>query len=201
MQHNRKSHEERIVALISFFLHENPGSGRTQIVKFLYLTDLEYRHYQGKPVTDLEYIWGDFGPFDQRIYDALENMKAQGLVTEEPYTSNYGEPAYRYEFNGALKGDVLHPAELAIAEEVAKQVRDTPLRTLLDDVVYQTLPMIDAKKRQARGEKLRMDQVNFAKQKFGIDLEEAWEADEGLKSGQGIPAQQFFKEVIEHCSH
>src|ERR1700677_4866435 len=87
----------RIASLISFFLSKNPGAGRTQIVNFLYLTDLEYRQYQGKQVTDLEYIWGAYGPFDQRIYDVLDLMQYQGQIRVNSYRNPNGSPAFRYE--------------------------------------------------------------------------------------------------------
>jgi hypothetical protein len=189
----------RIAAMISFFLSENSGAGRTQIVKFLYLTDLEYRQYQGRQVTNLEYIWGDFGPFDQRIYDILDSMKSQGIVVEEEYVNNYGKPAFRYELLAPCNRDSLHRAEVEIAKYVAKQVRDTPLRTLLDDVVYQTTPMIDAIDRRARGQKLRMELVDLQKRKFGIDLEQAWEADESLDREKAIPAETIFNELLMQC--
>jgi len=145
IDHNVAEKNVRIAALISFFLLKNPGAGRTQIIKFLYLTDLEYRQYQGRQVTDLEYIWGDYGPFDSRIYDVLESMKDSGWIREEEYQTTYGSPAFRYELAKGCRSDGLHRAEIDIAEHIATQVRDTPLRALLDDVVYQTKPMLDAK--------------------------------------------------------
>ena len=190
---------ERIATLICFFLSKNPGAGRTQIVKFLYLTDLEYRQYQGKPVTDLEYVWGDFGPFDQRIYNVLETMKRRGLVQEAEYVSGHGKPAYRYELTEPCRRDGLHRAEVEVAEHIAAQVRDTPLRELLDDVVYETEPMLDAKQREARGQKLNMDVVNLKKRRFGIDLEKAWDNDEAITTSKSISAEKLFTELLGQC--
>ena len=195
----KERENERVAALISFFLLKNPGAGRTQIVKFLYLTDLAYRQYQGNPVTDLEYVWGDHGPFDKRIYDVLDAMKFEGRVREDTYRTSFGKPAYRYEPAANCRQDGLHRAEIDIAEHVAGQVRDTPLRELLEDVVYQTAPMRDAQDRGARGQKLNMDLVNLEKRKFGIDLEQAWDGAESIAQGKGIPAEKFFEEIIAEC--
>ncbi len=190
---------ERIANLILFFLSENPGAGRTQIIKFLYLSDLEYRQYQGEPITDLEYIWGDHGPFDPRVYVVLDQMKADGTISEEPYANAFGKPAYRYKSEISPKSDGLHRAELRIAESVAKQVRDTPLRNLLDEVVYQTMPMLDAQDRDARGQKLRMELVNNQKRKFMIDLKDAFDAEESFDKNTCVSGKEFFEELLRSC--
>jgi hypothetical protein len=177
--------------LILYFLARVPGAGRTQIVKFLYLADLESRRCLGRPLTDLKYIWGDFGPFDQRIYDCLDQLRKSGKVTEEQYPSSYGGTAYCYR---TCAGQPQEPATKVVAlilEKVVTDIQGVPLRNLLDDVVYQTKPMLDANNRGARGQPLRMELVDNELVIPGLSVERAWEGLHQLEAGQSRPLSEI----------
>lgn len=176
--------------LILYFLDRVPGAGRTQIVKFLYLADLESRRCLGRPLTDLNYIWGDHGPFDPRICERLVELQKSGRICEEQYTSSYGGPAYRY--RPSNEQQQLPPTEVArvILEKVVADIQGVPLRDLLEDVVYQTKPMLDAKERDARGQPLRMDLVDNELVIPGLNVERAWEGLHQLEAGQSRPLRE-----------
>src|SRR5688500_5837287 len=83
--------------LIRFFVHHVPGTGRTQIVKFLYLADLESRRHLGRPLSDLRYIWYHYGPFAQEIYEHLDVLCERNVITvEQVVYPPDGKTGYRY---------------------------------------------------------------------------------------------------------
>src|SRR5262249_59025770 len=85
---------DRVADLIKYFVRRVPGAGRTQIVKFLYLADLEAHRYLGRPISDLVYHWDEHGPFDRRVLDSLDYLRNHGFIEEEqvefPNSSAHG---------------------------------------------------------------------------------------------------------------
>ena len=71
-----------VAELLHFFVLRLPKSSRTQLIGFLYLTDIESRKYLGEPITDLEYVWYDRGPFDSRILNRLAEAIESGILRE-----------------------------------------------------------------------------------------------------------------------
>jgi hypothetical protein len=129
---------DRVAPLIQFFVSKVPGAGRTQLFKFLYLADLEARRHLGRPLTDLDYIWYDYGPFDSAIYAQLDSLMADGSLTEELVEYPNGWRARRYSAGEKATTPSLSKEEKAIGEFVAATYGRAALQTLLDDVVYQT---------------------------------------------------------------
>src|SRR5262245_28563618 len=84
-----------VAQMIRFFVERVPGAGRTQIVKFLYLADVESRRYLGRPISNLNYIWYDYGPFDKEILSQLDQLCDHGFVKGEK-TFYPGGTGYRY---------------------------------------------------------------------------------------------------------
>src|SRR5436305_1629867 len=74
---------ERVSALVHHFVKLVPRAGRTKIVKFLYLSDLYSRKFLGHPITDLEYIWHDYGPFDSGIYAKISELVDCRAIKEQ----------------------------------------------------------------------------------------------------------------------
>jgi hypothetical protein len=173
-----------VTCLIRYFVAQVPGAGRTQIAKFLYLTDLEARRVLGRPLTTLRYVWCDHGPFDEQIHDRLADLKNSELIREEQYASSYGGPAFRYTATGDGCPTPFGPAELAVVRQVADDIAKTALRDLLDDVVYQTSPMVDARERGARNQPLRMELVDNTAQTPGLDPSRAYQAVAEADAGQ-----------------
>ena len=187
-----------VAELIKYFVEHVPGAGRTQIVKLLYLADHEARRYLGRPLTDLQYQWYQFGPFDKRILLELERLRDQGFVEEERVTFFSGSEGYRYK-NAPRPMPLSVPTEeAAILNYVAVEFGSTPLRDLLEDVVYQTTPMVDAKDRNAFGQPLRMELVDNQCRMPGLELDRVWRSVEQLNRGEGRPFREVMDELRGH---
>lgn len=78
----------KIVELLLYLAHKNPGSDKYQAVKFLYLADREHLIRYGRPITSEVYYALKYGPVASKAKDLLENnqwtMRAAGL-TELPF--------------------------------------------------------------------------------------------------------------------
>jgi hypothetical protein len=179
-----------VAELIQFFVRHVPGAGRTQIVKFLYLADLEARRYLGKPLTSLDYIWYDFGPFDSEILAELDQLSSRGVIQGEPVLYPDGKAGYRYLPGDSVGADALSREEAAIADYVVCTYGNTRLRPLLEEVVYQTRPMLDAKQRGAFGGRLDMGLVDNERRFPGVELGTVLRAIEDVDSGRGRPLRE-----------
>lgn len=171
--------------LIHAFVQRVPDAGRTRLVKFLYLADLEARRWLGHPLTPLNYIWYDHGPFDSDIYSQLDHLCGLGYLNEETYQRADGTTCYRYRTTDAPPpGEPLKAAELALVDYVAAQHGKKRLKALLDEV-YRTPPMEQAQKEGHRGVTLNMDLVNNESRIAGAELERVLHSIEQIERGEG----------------
>jgi hypothetical protein len=183
--------------LIHAFVQRVPNAGRTQIVKLLYLADLEARRCLGHPLTPLNYIWYDHGPFDTDIYVQLDRLCGLGFLHEETYQRSDGKTCYRYSTTDAPPpGEPLKAAELALVNYVAARHGKKRLKALLDEV-YQTPPMEQARKVGHRGVTLNMDLVNNASRIPGAELERVLRSIDQVERGQGRSLQEIRAERLQ----
>lgn len=187
--------------LLAFFVR-NCGSppGRTRLMKLLYLADYEARRYMGHPITDVQYIWYDFGPWNHGFYGWLEGLAAQGLIVERPVQYPNGKIGYLIERGegGGVGEASLSPAEMEIVSYVARHYSAMDLSELLGDVVYETEPMQEAKARNGQNTELNMDIVNNVKAaEYGIDFEELVQRKRRVLSGEYISHADAMRLVDE----
>lgn len=186
---------DRIPPVIQFFVDRCPNVGRTVIVKLLYLSDLEARRYLGRPITDLDYIWWDYGPFDSEILSQLDQLCRDDVLNVEHVCYPGGKSGYRYSLGAKRINTSFSREESAILEYVARLYGRMDLRDLLEEVVYQTSPMIHAKAHQETGAKLEMSAVDNEARVPGLELERVIESVDELDRGRGRP----FHDVLERC--
>jgi hypothetical protein len=174
-----------VASLIYYFIKLVPKAGRTQLVKFLYLTDLEARRHLGRPLTALQYYWHDHGPFDRHILARLDHLEREGFVKGTWIDFPGGKRGCQYTAERDFPAAPLGVDERAIVDFVAQAYGAEALCNLLEEVVYQTLPMKDAKKRGAREELLRMELVDNDAIKRGEGIERIRRAVDELERGGG----------------
>jgi hypothetical protein len=180
----------RVAQMIRFFVERIPGAGRTQIVKFLYLADVESRRYLGRPISNLDYIWYDHGPFDSEILYQLDELCADGFIATEKVCYPNGFAGYRYRATKSPVQFDFAMEQMTILNYTAVTYGSTPLQTLLEDVVYKTRPMLDAKEREAEGGRLRMELVDNESRMPGMELERIAGAIKDLDNGRGRPLRE-----------
>src|SRR5437773_5589067 len=187
MAENNPSREEE---LVEFFVKHCGGDGelgRTRLMKLLYLADYEARRFLGRPISGAKYIWHFFGPFDPRLPTWINRLRDSGVLVEAPVTYPSGKSGFLYTPGPKQAALSFKPVEVEILSYVCRQYSRVELRELLDDIVYQTEPMLRAKRKGAKERPLEMDMINNAKAgELSVPLEELIERRRQLRAGEGI---------------
>ncbi|MCL6596088.1 MAG: SocA family protein [Firmicutes bacterium] len=149
----RVDNTERVRALVGRLVRQARGGLlKTQLVKFLYLIDLEWVKATGVSLTGLRWRYHYYGPWDDAIDGVLLEMEREGeLVVREGIRPD-GLPYRVYDATGTTPGDNLSAAERLVSDHICRTYRRFRVRQLLDDVVYETPPMLNANK----GEELNL---------------------------------------------
>jgi hypothetical protein len=184
----------RTADLIRYFLTKMPGAGRTQIVRFLYLADLAARQCLGRPLSPLQYIWHHHGPFSGEILDQLDSMVRGGVVDAQPI--NYlGSTCTKYQVAETSWCPTFPTTDEVILKHVTDTIGVNGFRDVLEDIVYETKPMLDAQQRKAFGQPLRMELADNVGRIPGLELEEVLQAIKDLDEGKGQPLEEALAEL------
>lgn len=140
-----------VVALLNYLiLGVNERGGRptrTQLVKLLYLVDVEHQRRAGRTSTNLEWVFYHYGPYAFEIEPILQGLPD---MEEEVFTSAKGCKGYTYrsEQDFADAESELHkhfsPLVKRVADRVLNEWALADLWELLDYVYFETEPMQDA---------------------------------------------------------
>lgn len=169
--------------LVSRLPPHNPG--KTKLVKLVYLADLESRQVNGAPITDMAYRWWNHGPWDEQFDQCVGTLTESGCIQvgTYPYHGWYGSIFYPL---SPIKYS-LTSSEKTILDYLIRSYGRTPLKELLEDIVYATPPMKDAISRKAYGKPLRMEIVdNQGKTQHGMSLEDVLEGERLTREGAVI---------------
>ena len=180
--------------VLMYFLEESEKwIGHTRLVKLLYLADLEARKVLGGPLTTLVYVWHHHGPWDTAFFRVREELIDSGFAeSREVLSQGYSNRQLR-----ALKGrpldDAISVEDLHILRYVAGEYMDTPLTTLLSEIVYKTPPMEAV---ATKGQQLPMNSVNdIERRKTRIDLKDMLEAEGMAAAGDFLDMETFFRGI------
>jgi hypothetical protein len=139
--------DQKVRALIGRLLGEaREGLLKTQLVKFLYLIDLEWVKATGAPLTGLSWRFHHHGPWDDAIEAVLLDMKRAGALAARKGIRPDGAVYEIYTANAITSDESLTAAEKLVVDHVCDTYRRLSVRRLLDDVVYETPPMLRANK-------------------------------------------------------
>ena len=192
MEQAKAAQLTRIEQIIAYFVRKCAAKkplGRTQLMKLVYLADHESRRYLGRPLSELEYYWHFFGPWDEQILKAVKDLEEQDLVREERIVYPTGQRGYEYKPGIGNEVTVtLAPIEIEILKYVCTTYADMNLSALLSDVVYETEPMKAAIEADAKGEPLDMAMVNDTRRfEYGISFEDLYVRIQDVRGGRSIP--------------
>jgi hypothetical protein len=170
--------------------------GNTRLAKYIYMTDYLCRKYLGHAVSDLQYRLLLFGPFDPKLYEALQNLRMEGQIDVYQYLSS-GRVGFAYVDIGPPVELDLTDAERLILDYVLDAFHRRPLKELLEDVVYETEPVKEALERGASGEPLEMDRINNTgrEELGGLDLEVIMRSEKAAAEGRLRPLSDVFRDL------
>jgi antitoxin SocA-like protein len=190
------SKEEQMLA---YFVHRLEGQrfGRTALMKFLYLADYESRRFLGRAISDVAYIWHHYGPYDTAFPANLTRLAESNIIVHEEFEFDNGKTVARFRTGTAAPTYSLRPEEFSVLQYVCDHYSGMDLQVLLNDIVYETEPMIDAKARNAKGKKLRMQIADgLRSNELGIPFEELLQRSFEARAGATITAEEFKAEVL-----
>ena len=171
--------------------YQSPGTRRgiprVRLMKMAYLSDLLAREHMGRPLTDFDYKHHKFGPYDDRIRDAIRELENAGLGEARDVWDGDVQTKELLNTGGAIAFDFT-PAEAEILRYVAANYLGLPMQELLHDIVYPTAPMVAAPK---KGTVLPMSLADNVKRDIiRFDLEDVLAAEREIDAGNGVG--QFF---------
>ena len=184
----------RNAQVLRYLLEVAPGVGHTLLAKFAYLADLIARHYLGEPITEMQYRFDNYGPFDAvGFYRARDELVEAGFITHEPieiggYSGFEMRPTER-----AVEYD-LSDAQMEILAFVGRTYGSLTARELCERVVYTSTPMKNAKP----GKLLDMDQINHESGELEFNLERMLAGEKSADAGRGRPFADVLHELRAH---
>lgn len=141
--------------LIKYFVYATKGYiTKTQLIKFLYLADLYSVKWTGKQLTDLDWCYYQFGPWNEGIDAALNEMNGKEIIQESQYNATYIRPV-----NQAAQADDLDiPLSIKfVLDNIRREWAGSDKLNQLLDYVYSTAPMVEAKNTHRPEEKIKLN--------------------------------------------
>lgn len=122
---------------------------RTGLVKLLYLVDLRSWERRGRPLTQLRWIWHNYGPYAAEITEAVADLEGNNELHVEAVRNAYGSIVYRIHSGpkASLYGVLSDEDKQLIADVVTEFGTYTP--STLTMLTYQTVPIDNARMRFA----------------------------------------------------
>ncbi len=141
--------------LIKYFVYATKGYiTKTQLIKFLYLADLYSVKWTGKQLTALDWCYYQFGPWNEGIDAALNEMNGKEIIQESQYNATYIRPV-----NQAAQADDLDiPISIKfVLDNIRREWAGSDKLNQLLDYVYSTAPMVEAQNTHRPEEKARLN--------------------------------------------
>lgn len=128
-----------LLSILSEAENKNLVVGKTQLVKYLYLTEVEYYRENGSRLTDLEWKFYHYGPYAFALGTILEGTvfkKEEITISAEKSFNKFtvAEPTKHY-------NDLVDVKTSLIIKRIIGMWGDKPLQDLLDYVYFETEPM------------------------------------------------------------
>jgi hypothetical protein len=143
-------------SLILYFVYKTKGFiTKTQLVKFLYLADLYSVKWTGKQLTELNWYYYNYGPWDEEIDTALK--KLEGKISQQQL-DNVTLIQVAGELPEIDGFDFLEGLRLML-ENIRKEwagITNDKIKELLNHV-YSTAPMVEAKAKYKPEDKARLN--------------------------------------------
>lgn len=142
--------------LILYFVYKTKGFiTKTQLVKFLYLADLYSVKWTGKQLTDLDWYYYNYGPWNDGIDSALIRLKGKIVQMQDRDTILIQMGADFPNVDSLKFSESLQLMLENIRREWAGGGSEK-IKELLN-YVYSTAPMVEAQSKYNREDKARLN--------------------------------------------
>jgi hypothetical protein len=186
-------------AVLRFLISHLSGRvGRSQLLKLVYLADVEARRYLGRPLTSLRYTWQPGGPSDKAFDRHLDVLRSEGSIIDEPVAWRARVSAPLYAFIGPIAATPFTRGEEAVLDYIARSYVSTKLGPLIDEMIEDTEPVRLARRAHRLGARLAMStEDNKAREEYGdVDLERLLESEAQMRAGEGRSLDEVERELL-----
>ena len=130
--------------LLAYIIKNRPGTSVTSLMKLSYLVDLVSIKKGQHQISDFKYRRYYYGPFDNKIYNAIEGLVENNVIEGQPDYSFNGDEYIIYSFTGEenTSFDLITDDEEDIILEVLESIKGYGAKTLME-ITYKTKPMIE----------------------------------------------------------
>ena len=154
-----------LIQVLSEAAEKGKSLGKTRLIKFLYLTEVEYCRENGERLTNLRWLFYHYGPYALELEDILaerefEKVEIKTQDDKEVFLFRVTEPAIPYARKIEVRLSLL-------IKKIVGQWIDKTLGELLDYVYFETEPMQAVEK---RGEVLDFSTITKATQPVVVPL-------------------------------
>jgi DNA-binding PadR family transcriptional regulator len=137
--------------LLLYLIDRRGGLSVTSLMKLCYLADLMNVKENGKQISDFSYRRYYFGPFDKVIYEALEELSKEGVVSGNLIYTHEGKEFLEYRINEDGEGDfeleAVSENERAVVDSLLEKVKGYGAR-IITEIAYKTAPKRITKSRR-----------------------------------------------------
>lgn len=195
MKKIKPTHLLKNAQIIKYIVERLPDKlGRTHLLKLIYLADYHSHRLFGKPISEFKYIWYQNGPFDKSFYEYIDSLK-ESYIEEVSVQYPSGCHGYVYRNKPARMeySDISGP-EFYLLQYVIENYSKADLRTLLEEIVYETEPMKEAMKKGARGKRISMKIVdNIDRELYeGLNPEDIIAGKKAIHEGKAHSLEEVF---------
>jgi uncharacterized phage-associated protein len=127
--------------LLAYLLTKHPDLSITSLMKLAYLVDLVNIKKNNNQISNFGYVRYKHGPFDSNIYDSLDDLLKNHIISEKPQCTSFGEfITYHVDNKDELCFNQLTDSEKATIDEVVDSVQGFGAKALVE-LAYRTKPM------------------------------------------------------------
>lgn len=132
----------KTLQVLNYIIKNYPAVSVTSLMKLSYLVDLVAIKKGKKKISDFHYIRYNYGPFDKKIYDYLEEMEKAKILIEGANISSTGDEFVTYSINkkNNISFDKISDDEREIIDEVLESLEGYGTKALTE-LTYRTKPM------------------------------------------------------------
>ena len=155
--------------LIDYIIQNLSGKiTKTQLVKLIYLVDLESVRFTGTQASDIKWKFHHYGPYDENLDGRLKKLEKNSIITvQQKSKKDHPDDIYfLYQHTGKEMKYEFEPMKKQIIDTILSQYGSFTLDALLK-YVYETEPMRKSKRGQYLNLKslLNNESVDFSKTK------------------------------------
>lgn len=143
----------------------NISIGKTQLIKLLYLAEVEYFREKGERLTDIDWVFYYYGPYEFELEGILESEEFDRQEIKTSSDKDYIK--FRVSEKSRKYGEYTDAAVSVLLKKILGTWGRCELPELLNYVYFETEPMEDVK----RGDRLQFEKIDRTSQPSVTPLE------------------------------